>query len=589
MTKNEFTLLNAIRQYGLLPCRQLSERSGLSVGYTSQTLHEFRRKNWIDERGLTETGLTALSPYKVDNAIIMAAGMSSRFVPLSLEKPKGLLSVKNEILIERQIRQLQEAGIHEIILILGYKKEAFFYLEEKFDGIRIIINPAYNTKNNTYTLYCAKEYLHNSYICSSDDYFTENPFTDYVYQSYYAAVEVHQHTNEWYMLPDSKGNIAKVRIGGQEGTIMLGHVYWDRAFSAAMLQLLEEDQKVGVYDQALWEQVLSEHLKQLPPMQIKVYPPNVIFEFDSLDELRQFDREYVHHTNSLIMERIAQILDCTESDILHFEKIKEGLTNTSFVFEAKGQKYVYRHPGEGTDTLISREHEKQALTLAKSIGVDPTYICMDAQEGWKLSHYKEGVRVPDYRSEADSERVIRVLQHLHRQNLSVDWTFSPWEEAGRMEALLRQQSGGIADTGFEQLKAAVQCCYEHCQGDGVAPCFCHCDTYAHNWMLCPDGQTILIDWEYAANADPGCDVGAYIMDAMWPVDEADRFIEAYCGDSFSPTLRFHYLAYTAIVSYHWYLWALCREAGGTVMGSSLYHWQVMAKRYANYLIQTCHL
>ena len=44
------------------------------------------------------------------NAIIMAAGMSSRFAPLSLETPKALLNVKDEIMIERQIGQLREAG-----------------------------------------------------------------------------------------------------------------------------------------------------------------------------------------------------------------------------------------------------------------------------------------------------------------------------------------------------------------------------------------------------------------------------------------------------------------------------------------------
>ena len=62
------------------------------------------------------------------NAVIMAAGMSTRFVPISLEKPKGLLVVKNEVLIERQIEQLQEAGIKEIVIVLGYKKEAIIML-----------------------------------------------------------------------------------------------------------------------------------------------------------------------------------------------------------------------------------------------------------------------------------------------------------------------------------------------------------------------------------------------------------------------------------------------------------------------------
>ena len=374
MTKNEFTLLYTVYKHGLLSCRKLAELGDLSVGYVSQGLKACQAKGWVGEAGITEAGLEALAPYKVDNAIIMAAGLSSRFVPLSLEKPKGLLIVKNEVLIERQIEQLQEAGIHSIVLVLGYKKEAFFYLESKYDGLTVVINPEYSTKNNPYTLWCARKYLRNSYICSSDDYFAVNPFTDYVYQSYYAAVHVTEKTNEWYMLGDKKGNLAKVQKGCVEGDIMLGHVYWNAAFSKAMLEILAADQGVGVYDQQLWEQILADRVRKLPPMEIKVYPKDTIFEFDSLEELRDFDFYYISDTHSRIMRNIASALDCQQSDILHFTAIKEGLTNSSFVFEAKGKKYVYRHPGEGTEEIISRRHEKKALEVAKSIGVDPTYL-----------------------------------------------------------------------------------------------------------------------------------------------------------------------------------------------------------------------
>ena len=58
----------------------------------------------------------------------MAAGLSSRFAPISYERPKGTLKVRGEILVERQIRQLHEVGITNIALVVGYKKEYFFYL-----------------------------------------------------------------------------------------------------------------------------------------------------------------------------------------------------------------------------------------------------------------------------------------------------------------------------------------------------------------------------------------------------------------------------------------------------------------------------
>ena len=582
MTRNEFTLLYTIKKHGILSCRKLSALSELSLGFISKTLKEFSAEGWVEKDGITPLGLEALLPYKVDNAVIMAAGLSSRFVPLSLEKPKGLLIVKNEVLIERQIEQLQEAGIREIVLVLGYKKEAFFYLEDKYKGIHIVINPEYNIKNNTHTLYLARDFIRNSYICSSDDYFEQNPFDEYVYQAYYSTVYVPEKTNEWYIIPDSKGNVSRVRKSGEDGYIMLGNAYWDKAFSSAIMQILEDDHLVGNYDQTLWEQVLADHVKKLPPMEMKVYPENVIFEFDSMEELRQFDQYYVNNTHSRIIRNIALTLGCAESEITNFRPIKEGLTNTSFALTVADKQYVYRHPGEGTEAIISRPHEKKALELARAIGVDPTYLAMNAEEGWKLSTFVPGIRTPSYQSREDSLRVLAVLRKLHESGLTVDWNFNPWEEACKIESLLRAGKEGIIDPDFNALKSSIEKCYLHTVGDGVEPRFCHCDTYAPNWML-TDADTILIDWEYAGNADPGCDIGTYIMDSMWEIPEAEWFIQEYCGSAYNETLRFHYLAYTAILSWYWYVWALYRESCGAVMGESLYNWHVMAKRYSRYL------
>ena len=95
---------------------------------------------------------------KVDNAIIMAAGTSSRFAPLSFERPKALIEVRGEILIERQIRQLREAGIEEIVIITGYMAEQFEYLKEKYKVI-LIHNPDYLIRNNNSSIYAARNYL----------------------------------------------------------------------------------------------------------------------------------------------------------------------------------------------------------------------------------------------------------------------------------------------------------------------------------------------------------------------------------------------------------------------------------------------
>ena len=65
------------------------------------------------------------------NAIILAAGKSNRFAPFTYEKPKGLFTVRSEVLIERQIEQLISAGIEEIAVVIGFMKELIY--EERQD------------------------------------------------------------------------------------------------------------------------------------------------------------------------------------------------------------------------------------------------------------------------------------------------------------------------------------------------------------------------------------------------------------------------------------------------------------------------
>lgn len=142
----------------------------------------------------------ALRPYHVDNAIILAAGMCSRFKPLSDTKPKAFLKVKGEILIERMIRQLIEAEIPEIYIVVGHQKEAFSYLAEKY-GVYLIENTEYAVRNNLSSIYAARKVLKNSYICCSDLYCMENIFDSYVYDLITPVLFLQKKQTSYVLLP----------------------------------------------------------------------------------------------------------------------------------------------------------------------------------------------------------------------------------------------------------------------------------------------------------------------------------------------------------------------------------------------------
>lgn len=279
---------------------------------------------------------------KVDNAIIMAAGTSSRFAPLSYEKHKAMTEVHGEVLIERQIRQLKEAGIPQIVIVTGYKAEQFDYLKGKY-GVILVHNPDYLVRNNNSSIMAARSYIGNSYICSSDNYFEKNPFEAYVEAPYYAAQYVDKETSEWCMEEDEDGNINKVTVGGRNAWYMLGHVFWDSDFSSKFLQILEKEYDLPETADKLWETIFMEHLDVLK-MKIRKYSPDIIYEFDTIDELREFDPSYIADTRSAILKKAADRLSVSEADIVNITSFKSDSTAAAgFEFDCpKGHfKYLY--------------------------------------------------------------------------------------------------------------------------------------------------------------------------------------------------------------------------------------------------------
>ena len=160
---------------------------GGSIAEDRQTMETLRLEGLLDNAGITELGLSAIERYRVDNAIIMAAGFSARCMPLSNSMPKGLFQVRGEVLIEREIRQLKEVGVEDIIVVVGFMHEKFEYLREKF-GVTLLLNEDYDKYNNMSSLYVAQDYMRNSYILCSDNYYEDNVFHKYVYVPYYSCV-----------------------------------------------------------------------------------------------------------------------------------------------------------------------------------------------------------------------------------------------------------------------------------------------------------------------------------------------------------------------------------------------------------------
>lgn len=582
LSKEQFYVLNNIYNISKGRTPVFSDLYLNKILEDSSVVSDLVSKGYIEDRYdmITQKGIEALEPYKVSGAVIMAAGPSTRCIPISLEKPKGLFEIKGEKLIERKIEQLQEAGIKDITIVLGYKKEMFYYLKNKYN-VKFIENNEFLIKNNIHSLYLAKEYLKNAYICVSDDYFEENPFNKYEYSTFYAGIHIDKKTQEMYVYTDEDDKIVKMQKNQNKGHILLGHSFWQEDFADYFVQFVENNNNVVNDTNVFWEWIIQNNIDVFPSIYYKKFASRAIVEFDYFDDLRRFDSEYVKNTNSKIIHNIISVLKCEESEIRDFRNVSEGMTNTSFIFKYDGVDYIYRHPGDGTEKIISRENERNSLELAKKWNIDSTYVFMDVDEGWKISRFVSDFREPDYNNFEDSKKILNILRTLHSLPIKVDYEFKPWEDACEIEKILIKENPNCFKE-YALLKEKIHNLFELTKCDGVNKCFCHADTYKPNWMIEPDGHVILIDWEYSGYSDPGVDVGYYIVDAMYDFDEAEKFILEYLqGDA---THLFHFMAYTAIIAYYWFVWALYRESCGANMSDALLNWKEMAIKYANHLV-----
>ena len=95
-------------------------------------------------------------------ALMLAAGMGRRMGKYTESYTKCMVPVAGKTLLERAVESIKAAGIDKLVMVIGYEAESLRkYVEEKNFGIHIeyVYNYDYETTNNIYSLYLAKDYL----------------------------------------------------------------------------------------------------------------------------------------------------------------------------------------------------------------------------------------------------------------------------------------------------------------------------------------------------------------------------------------------------------------------------------------------
>ena len=500
------------------------------------------------------------------NAIILAAGKSNTFAPFTYEKPKGLFKVRGDVLIERQIEQLREAGIKKIYIVVGYMKEKFFYLEKKYN-VHLLINNKFNLKGNLYSLYMAREYLNNSFICCADHYFPQNIFIDDNKNncSYRLCSFQNGKFSEFAVKCSDANIITRVEVGGENSLAMVGPAYMNDSFSSRFRQLMEKEIDDFGVSNLFWEEFYAKHIEELSFYKREC---NLLdsLEFETIDDLRKFDSEFLLNVDSEIIQNICGVLHCNANSINNISVINAGLTNVSFSFEVDGKKYVYRHPGGTADKLIDRKSEYIAQKLARKYGIDKSVIHLDLS-GWKLSYYVENAKNCSFEKDSlQLETAMKYLRTLHSAEKNSEMKVFDNVLEGKKLIYIASATKGHLEKEFAEIIQKVERLYEYIKMDavklGYSLVICHNDTYEPNFLYDASGQIFLIDWEYAGLNYAANDLGSILCRYDWSKEQINRYIRAFLGHAPSfEEKRFHY-AFIPISGFYWFCWGLYKGSVG---------------------------
>lgn len=575
MSKHEADVLIKLIEEGFTNQKNLAEKVGLSIGAVNIALKALADKKYIDKNMRpTKEGREYVESMSPKRAIILAAGFGMRMVPINLECPKALVVVRGEVLIERTIKQLQEANIREIYIVVGFLKEQFEYLIDEYD-VELIVNPEYYCKNNLHSMALLADKLSNAYVIPGDVWCGINPFSSYeLYSWYMVSNEIQSESTVRINRKMELVNVAK----NQPGNAMIGIAYLDGDTAVLVREQLIEMDNNPEFDDCFWEESLFSGDRMI--LSAKAVDLDSIVEINTYEQLRELDENSNQLRNDAI-DIIVDALKVSESDISDITVLKKGMTNRSFMFSCKGIRYIMRIPGEGTDKLINREQEASVYGAIAGLGICDEVIYINPSNGYKITKFVENARVCDGDNEEDLVKVMSKLKAFHEMKLQVSHEFNIVGEIDRYESYWEGKPSIYRD--YKQTKENILKLAEYVNKQNISKCLTHIDANVDNFLFSVDDngkESIqLIDWEYAGMQDPHVDVAMFIIYSMYDRKMADKIIDIYFEGNCPEDVRCKIYAYIAMCGLLWSNWCEYKRNLGVEFGEYSIRQYRYAKEY----------
>lgn len=224
-------------------------------------------------------------------AILMAAGLGSRMRPLTDKLAKPLVPVLGRPLIETVIAALVKRGVAEIYIVVGYRKEQFRPLLEKYPNVRLIENPEYRTKNNIGSVAVAAEQMASAdcFVCEADLFVpSENLLCRPLDRSGYFGKFLPGRSEDW-VFETSGGRITRIGKGGDDCFNMVGISFFRQPDAERIALAVRDAAQKPENAQLFWDDIVDRLVRDGLDLAVHEVHPGEVVECDTVDDLKNLE------------------------------------------------------------------------------------------------------------------------------------------------------------------------------------------------------------------------------------------------------------------------------------------------------------